>query len=245
MSFVHKLESLYGNFIRLLAALLTLTLLAVAVMALLNWQRATASEEPRKAVVEAAPRVSNAELVTRVVASQSGQSVDPIRSNDPNRAAYERIDKAIKAFAQKHPSDEDLDAGSLLSLAQENVGEQDSAGLKAAYASGLAAALEQTLSDAKIDALLQPSKSEVKFGSSDEVTPMGIVHETINQYDSDFTEQLAMLASHDDDGAARQKRSDAWLSLARVGGPLLLLLLVLQLLTFGRIEQNTRRGAKL
>lgn len=231
MSFLHTLERFYGGFIRLLTALLTLTLLAVAVMALLNWQRATASEEPKEAVHIAAPKVSSIDLVKRVVASQSGQSVDPISSSDPNRAAYERIEKTLHEFAQKHPSDDDVDVASVLSTAREKADDQDTAALKAAYASGLAAALEQTLSDSSIDALLKPST---------DATPMGIALEAVNQYDTDFNEQLSMFDSHDSYRENDKARRDAWQSLARVGGPLLLLILVLQLLTFGRIEQNTR-----
>jgi len=251
VSVLHKLESMYGNFIRLLSALLTLALLAIAVVALVNWQRATASEDSARKSVEAAPpKVSSVDIVKRVVASQMGQSADPIRSSDPNRAAFERIEKAIKAFAQKHPSDEDLDADSLSSLARSNTDDQDTVALKAAYASGLADTLERTLADPKIEALFKPSR-EVQDSSrpsvdvdrhstSDEVGPMSIVHETIEQYDTDFSEQLSMTASMHDDHDDGRKQRDAWLSLARVGGPMLLLILVLQLLTFGRIEQNTR-----
>lgn len=247
MSFMLKLEHIYGNFIRLLTALLTLTLLAVAVVALVNWQRATTSEDSRKDAAQGVPRVSSADLVKRVVASQTGQSVDPIISHDPNRASFERIEKAVRAFAQKYPS-EQMDVASLLSLAHEKADGQDTGTLKAAYASGLADALEHTLTDAKVEALLKSPGEGMDIAQRPDGTPVriydnhmepaSIVHETMDQYDSDFTAQIAM--NVDDASTDANNQRDAWTSLARMGGPLLLIILVLQLLTFGRIEQNTR-----
>lgn len=245
---LQKLESLYGSLIRLLTALLTLTLLAVCIMALVNWQRATAKEEatPKAAVDPAPPKVSSDDIIKRVVANQLGQSVDPIRSNDPNAGALERIGKSIRAFADKHPSDEYMSADDVIASARDKVNDQDTPALKAAYATGLADALEHSLANAKIEALVikhAPHAAGAEDVSSADAQPMEVVRDVISQFDDDFSEQVTMTSHLDDDRdtQADRKRSEAWSMLMRVGGPLLLLMLVLQLLTFGRIEQNTRR----
>lgn len=240
MSLLNRLDHFYGNFIRLLSALLTLALLAVAVMALVNWQRATASESERKAQ-PAPPKVASQDVIRRVIASQTGASLDPISSNDPNHDALERMSKAMIAFGQKHGvSHDDLAQGvdNAMASIRSKISEQDTPALKAAYASGLVETLERTLSDPRIDALLP--KADAHPDDSDDVSVTGILGETIEQYDTDFSEQLMMIAGNDDDGTDAHRQREAWTSLARVGGPLLLLILVLQLLTFGRIEQNTR-----
>ena len=102
----------------------------------------------------APPKVASEDLIKRVVASQTGQSVDPISSHDPNRAAYDRIGKAIAAFARKHPSDDESSADEMMSLVREKVGYQDTAELRTAYASGLADALERALADTRISGVL-------------------------------------------------------------------------------------------
>ncbi|WP_199101148.1 hypothetical protein [Dyella sp. ASV21] len=245
MTFLQKLESLYGGLIRLLTAVLTLALLAVAATTLVNWQRATATEpEAKAAATQVAPTISGDDLVKRVIASQGGKPDNGISADDPNRAAYERMSKAIDAFARKHEvSKEDADVDSVLSTIHDNVNYFDADAMKAAYANGLADALERTLTDAKVEALLNPpaAKKDDAWSSDEDVTPMGIVNDAVSQYDAAFTKQ----ANRDDSDATgavahKEKQDAAWRSLLRAGGPLLLLILVLQLLTFGRIEQNTR-----
>jgi hypothetical protein len=249
MSLLHKLEGLYGGLTRLLTALLTVTLLVVSAVTLFNWQRATASEPPRKEATQPAPpKVASEDLIKRVIASQTGQSVDPISSSDPNRAAYDRIGKAIAAFAKKHPSEDGPTVEDVISFAREKVSYQDTADLRAAYATGLADTLERALADARIDALLPAPDAQKADAWASDATPMDITHALINQFDSDFTEQVAMVSYlHEDrDTLDRDKQANAWRSLMRLGGPLLMLMLLLQVLTFGRIEQNTRqlRAAK-
>jgi hypothetical protein len=241
--FLHKLENLYGGLIRLLTALLTLTLLVVAGGALINWQRATAVEPKTEATQQTPPKVATDDLVKRVVASQTGSAADPISANDPNRAAYERMSKTIAAFATKHNvAKEDADVDSLISSIHDKVAYQDTATLKAAFATGLADALEHTLANAKIEALLTKPATKKDDEWSEEVTPIAIVNDVIEQYDTEFTQQAEDSDSKGDSYKTfKEKQEGAWRSLARVGGPLLLLILVLQLLTFGRIEQNTRQ----
>lgn len=244
MSLLHKLEGLYGGLVRLITALLTVTLLVVSVAALFNWQRATASESPRKeAARPAPPNVASEDVIKRVLASQNGQSIDPISSHDPNRPAYDRIGKAVAAFARKHPSEEDLSVEDVILFAREKVGYQDTPELKAAFATGLADALERALADARIDALLRAPDARKADAWANDATAMDITHALINQFDSDFTEQVTMVSHlHDDrDAMGREKQAEAWRSLMRLGGPLLMLMLLLQVLTFGRIEQNTRQ----
>lgn len=244
MSLLHRLEGLYGGLIRLLTAVLTVALLAISTVALLNWQRATASESPRKETTQPAPpKVASEDLIKRVVASQTGQSVDPISSHDPNRAAYDRIGKAIAAFTRKHPSDDESSADEMMSLVREKVGYQDTAELRAAYASGLADALERALADTRIDALLAAQAAGKEDAWHESTTAMEVTRALIDQFDSDFTEQATMIGHlHDDRDALDQaKQSEAWRSLMRLAGPMLMLMLLLQLLTFGRIEQNTRQ----
>lgn len=244
MSLLHKLEGLYGGLIRLLTALLTVTLLVVSVVALFNWQRATASESPRKEAAQPAPpKVASEDLIKRVVASQTGQSVDPISTHDPNRTAYDRIGRAVAAFAKKHPSDEDLSVDDVISFAREKVSYQDTPELKAAYAAGLADTLERALADARIDALLRAPDARKADAWANDATAMDITHALINQFDSDFTEQVTTVSNlHEDrDVMDHEKQANAWRSLMRLGGPLLMLMLLLQVLTFGRLEQNTRQ----
>lgn len=242
--FLQKLESLYGGLIRLLTAVLTIALLVVAATALVNWQRATAADPEVKASTQSPPKITSDDLVRSVVANQSGKSDSGISADDPNRAAYDRMSKAIDAFARKHDvSKEDADVDSVLSTIHDNVNYFDADTMKAAYANGLADALERTLVDPKIDALLsQPkAKKEDSWSDDEDVTPMGIVNAAVSQYDSAFIKQSGRDDS-DSSGliAHKEKQDAAWRSLLRAGGPLLLLILVLQLLTFGRIEQNTR-----
>ena len=239
MPFLQKLEQLYNGLIRLVTVLLTLALLGVAFNAALDWRRATAEPEPKAdtAQVAKAPKVSTEDVVTSVVANQTGKETIQISSNDPNRAAFDRMSKAIHAFAQKHEvSAEDEDLPSQIEAINYKVRAQDTDTLKAIYANGLADTLEQSLADPRIGRLLQPGGDEPTA-----ITPMALVDDVIDQYNTAFIDQHANTADSTDAYEAQKKQQDAaWRSLARTGGPLLLAILVLQLLTFGRIERNTR-----
>jgi hypothetical protein len=239
MPFLHKLEQLYNGLIRLVTVLLTLALLGVAFKAALDWRRATAEPEPKvdAAQVAKTPKVATEDVVTRVVANQTGKETIGISSTDPNRAAYDRMSAAIHAFAQKHAvSAEDEDLPSQIEAIHYKVRAQDTDTLKTIYANGLADALEQSLADPRLGRLLEPGGNELPA-----VTPMALVSDVIDQYDTAFTDQHTSTADSTDAYEAQKQQQDAaWRSLARAGGPLLLAILVLQLLTFGRIERNTR-----
>lgn len=247
MSFLQKLETLYAGLIRLLTVLLTLALLVVAGISLVNWQRMTAPEPTveAKSASQTPPKVATEDVVNRVVASQTGTTPDPISVNDPNRPAYDRIKNTIEAFAKKHEvSKEDFDVEDLMHSVRFDVSYLDNDALKAAYATGLADTLDHALADPKIEALLakKPAKPDDESYYVDEVTPMRVVQNLIAQYDTEFSQQSRQSDSDISDYMSHKNKQDAALrSLARTAGPLLLLLLVLQLLTFGRIEQNTRQ----
>ena len=240
MSLMQKLERLYNGLIGLVTVVLTLALLGVALKATLDWRRATAEPEARPGTSQPgkAPKIASADVVKRVVSGQTGDELDAIDSNDPNRAAYDRMGKAIHAFAQKHAVAADEEAlVTRLNAIHSTVKEQETDALRAAYANGLADALEQGLADPRIEGLLKPADD-----SHDAADPMMLVASMVSEYNSVFTEQTL---GHDDaDGRTQQNQQRqqevAWRSLARLGGPLLLAILVLQLLTFGRIERNTR-----
>ncbi|WNL46420.1 hypothetical protein RKE25_01930 [Dyella sp. BiH032] len=241
MSLLQKLEQLYNGLIRLLTVLLTLALLGVAFKAALDWRRATAPEPELKAASAApakTPKVAAADVVKRVVANQSGTEADAISATDPHRAAYDRIGKAIRAFVQKQGATlEEEEFTAQLNAIHYKVSAQDTDALKAAYANGLADAFEQSLADPKIDALL------AKRPEGDlPIAPMTVVGDVVDQYDTVFSEQNTASGDSPADGylAQKEKQDAAWRSLVRAGGPILLLILVLQLLTFGRIERNTR-----
>lgn len=240
MPFLQKLEQLYNGLIRLVTVLLTLALLGVAFNAVLDWRRATAEPVPKVDLAQAAkaPKVSTEDVVTSVVANQTGKETIAIGSNDPNRAAFDRMSKAIHAFAQKHEvSAEDEDLPGQIEAIFYKVRAQDTDTLKAIYANGLADTLEQSLADPRINRLLQPGGDEPTA-----ITPMALVGDVIDQYSTAFANQHASTATDSTDAEEAQKKQQeaAWRSLARAGGPLLLAILVLQLLTFGRIERNTR-----
>ncbi|HET6552170.1 MAG TPA: hypothetical protein VFG49_01415 [Dyella sp.] len=243
MSFLNRVDLLYGNLIRLLTALLTVALLALAVMACFNWQRLTAMEEVDTSTQpQTPPKIATEDVVKHTVASQTDSVPDPIGANDPHRAAYDRIGKALETFARKHDiCADEFQAESLLSTIHANVDFQDTDALKAAYANGLADTFERALSDPRIEALLpRPAdqKEERSFGYPD---ARGVVVDMINQYDTLFSQSLAATSATHGYLDKKDRQDAAWRSLARIGGPMLLLVVVLQLLTFGRIEQNTRR----
>ncbi|WP_454725415.1 MULTISPECIES: hypothetical protein [Cupriavidus] len=249
MSFLQKLESLYSGLIRLLTVVLTLALLIVAGVSLVKWQRAT--EDPRAntpTMQSAVPNVATEDVVMRVVASRIGTAANPISANDPNKAAYDRIRKTVGAFANKHEvPKEDADLDDLMNSVRTKAGYYYGDSLRAAYVSGLADALDHALANPQIEALLakKPTKSSDEWSYADEVTPVGLARDVIDQYDTEFTRQ----SEYNDRDAygevnLKERQSAAWRSLARTAGPLLLLILVLQLLTYGRIEQNTRQLGK-
>lgn len=247
MSTLQKLEKFYACLMRLLTVACTLALLVGAVLVGIHWLRATAA--PAEADVtsqsQIVPKVSADELVKHIVSAGSDGEEDPIAADDTNRASYDRIRKVIDAFASKHAVRQgDMDVAGLLGTVQEQASSQVSTALTAAYVSGLADGMEHALSDPKIEAMLDKARHEAAKDSTDEgeAMPASIVSMVISQYDTAFARQLS-LGTHNDPaaqaGGAEQRKAD-WLALARLGGPLLLLVLVLQLLTFGRIEQNTR-----
>jgi hypothetical protein len=241
MSALQKIESGYNILIRLLTVIITLALLVGACFVTVNWLHATATAPAAMTPAAMTPKVSATDLVTHLV---TPEALSTISANDPNYASYERIRKAVGEFAKKHEvADEDVGMDDVLKKVKFVAEGEDTMELTQAYVAGAADALEHALVDPKVDALLAKSAKATQEDtdeSSDAVIskPMDVVGSVLDGFMGEFDRQVAAST----DGKVRkglaQEKLDSWATLAKIGVPIGLLVLLLQLLTFGKLAQS-------
>lgn len=236
MGLLNTTERCFYGVTRFLSMLLTLALLVCAGIIGINWMALTATP-PTPA--EVTPPKIVAEDVLKAVVAKDGTA------SDANSAAYVRIRKAVAAFGAKyHVAGDDLPVDSIIETVQLSANAQDSAALSAAYANGAADLFEHALSDARVDAMVHKSEDDAHPADDEEkldvdVEAISQVAEQLNsRYDAQFSTKLEAATPFAKEKS--ESREQSMLRLARVGGPLLLLLLVLQTLAVGRVDQSLR-----
>jgi len=234
MSALQKIERGYDLLIRLMTVIITLALLVGAGVLGVNWLRVTATA-PADQTVET-PKVSASDLVTHVLSPEISSNIS---SNDPDHASYERIRVAVAEFAKKHHM------GEVVSGVKSVADDESTEALTHAYVSGMADTFEHTLTDPKIDTLLAKLAANAQSDSSDDSTsseiskPMDVVSSVQTGFSTEFDRQVAQ-STEGTKGVkdVEKERKGSLTTLAQIGLPLGLLVLLLQLLTFGKIAQS-------
>lgn len=235
MSVMQRVEHGFYGLTRLLSILLTIALLACAVFLAKSWLDVTApTAKP------ATPTVTAEDVVAQVVANDGGAA------SDPNHAAYERMQKAIVSFASKYNVSADLlDTDSFTDDVKTVAADQANKETTAAYANGAADMLDRALTDPRIEVLVKKNLAEEAAPSNAEekrCADAGAInialHELIEEYRAEFLQKSVPSEASELDQSMKQY--DTMRSLARIGGPLFLLLLILQVLAFGRVDQSLR-----
>jgi len=241
MSALQKIERGYDLLIRLMTVIITLALLVGAGVLGVNWLRVTATA-PADQTVET-PKVSASDLVTHVLSPEISSNIS---SNDPDHASYERISVAVAEFAKKHHvADDDVNMGEVVSGVKSVADDESTEALTHAYVSGMADTFEHTLTDPKIDTLLAKLAANAQSDSSDDSTsseiskPMDVVSSVQTGFSTEFDRQVAQ-STEGTKGVkdVEKERKGSLTTLAQIGLPLGLLVLLLQLLTFGKIAQS-------
>jgi len=240
MSFIQRAEQGFYRLTRLLSILLTVALLACAVVIGKHWLDVTAPETKPIPVSPAIPAVAVEDVVTHVIAGEKEGAED-----EANRKARERMQKAILSFAAKYgvPADS-IEPGNVIGDVLTTAADQESEELKVAYADGAAAMLEHALADPRVDGLIKKAEDKAHLSNGQEKLAVDLdaiestLDELVTQYKYEF--QKGMVPTESDDLDSLKKRDDTMRSMARTGGPLALLLLILQVLAFGRVDQSLR-----
>lgn len=239
VSVMQRIEQGFYGLTRLLSILLTLALLACAAAIAERWLDATAPET-RSVANTTIPAVAT----ENVIASVAGGNEDSAES-DANREARERMQKAILSFASKYnvPADH-IEPGNYIGDVLTTAADQQNEQLSAAYANGVASMLEHALTDPRIDGLIRKAEGVAKPPNAAEKLGVDLdaidstLTNLVTQYESDFQQKLVPKEASDFDQL--KKRDDTIRAMARMGGPLFLLLLILQVLAFGRVDQSLR-----
>lgn len=239
MSLMQRIEQGFYSLTRLLSIILTLALLACALVIAKSWLDATAPEAK-----PGIPTVTAEDVLAHVTVDDKGGTAD-----DANHEAYERMKKAIVSFASKHQvSADNLDPDTIIDDVKETANDQENKLVTAAYANGAAAMLEGALADPRIDGLVKKAEDAVeadaKPSSADErlCADVKAINLTLEDLLADYRVQFLKKAvpSESSDQDRLTKREDTMLGIARIGGPLFLLLIILQVLAFGRVDQSLR-----
>jgi hypothetical protein len=242
VSALKKIERGYDLLIRLLTVIITLALLVGACVVTVNWLRATDTAPATRALEM--PKVSASDLVAHVVTPDASFAIN---SDDPDHASYERIRKAVAEFAKKHKvADDDVGIDDVLTKVKSAAGGEDTTELTHAYVSGVADALEQTLADPKVDALLTKAakarEDSDDSSDSDTTKPMDVVGTILDGFNAEFDRQATTGTDGKSQKDLEKVKVDSWTTLAQIGVPLGLLVLLLQLLTFGKLAQSLGAG---
>ncbi|MFZ0869218.1 MAG: hypothetical protein WAM90_00690 [Rhodanobacter sp.] len=247
MSALKTIERGYDLLIRILTVIITLALLVGACVVTINWLRATATAPVAKTLEM--PKVSASDLVTHVVTPDASVGIS---SSNPDYASYERVRKAVAEFAEKHKvEDDDVGMDDVLNKVKSSADGEETTELTHAYVSGVADALEHTLADPKIDTLLakaaKAQENSDDSSDSDTTKPMDVVSSILAGFDTEFDRQATAGTDGKSQKDLEKVKLDSWTTLAQIGVPLGLLVLLLQLLTFGKLAQSLgarRRGTQ-
>ncbi|WP_130617551.1 hypothetical protein [Dyella amyloliquefaciens] len=238
MGLLSTTERYFYGLTRLLSILLTIALLGCALVMGSSWFDLTAPA-PKLADVEA-PKIATDDIVKAVVSGDEAGA-----ANNVKNPAYDRIKKAIEAFGAKYQvSPDELPIDDLVEAVQTSADSQDTTALSGAYVSGVANVFEQALQDDRVGTVIRKAEADQKPSSTEEKRSVdnGAIVQLVTDLNSNYSEkfdaQVAKTRWPTKDSA--DKREQGQLRLARIGGPLLLLLLVLQMLAVGRVDQSLR-----
>lgn len=147
--------------------------------------------------------------------------------------------------------DDDVGMDDVLNKVKSSADGEETTELTHAYVSGVADALEHTLADPKIDTLLakaaKAQENSDDSSDSDTTKPMDVVSSILAGFDTEFDRQATAGTDGKSQKDLEKVKLDSWTTLAQIGVPLGLLVLLLQLLTFGKLAQSLgarRRGTQ-